>query len=340
MNNNIDWANIGFSYRPTEYRYSRKYVNGAWQEGGLIKDDILHISECAGVIQYAQTGFEGMKVYTTKDGRIVTFRPELNAKRLQDTCDRLIMPKIEVEDFVKAVDELVLSIKDMVPPYGSGATLYLRPFIYGSGIVIGIKPAPEYEFRIFGTPVGPYFKGDIKPLRLTVSPYDRAAPAGSGNIKAGLNYAMSIYPGYVAKNNGFDENMYLDAKTRTFVEETGGANFIFITKDNKLVTPKSDTILPSITRRSIVEVAQTYLGMEVEERPVRFDEISDFVECAICGTAAIMSPVGYVYNDDQVVKFANGTDTMGPVITKLRQTLLDMQLGIIEAPSGWLHEIK
>ncbi|MCI7807496.1 MAG: branched-chain amino acid aminotransferase [Bullifex sp.] len=339
MAKDIDWSSLGFGYIKTDYRYTRAWKDGKWDEGGLTDKAEVTISECAGVLQYAQTGFEGLKVYRTKDGHVVAFRPDLNAERLQNTCKRLIMPQIGTDEFLSALDELIKANLDYVPPFGSGATLYVRPFIFGSGPVIGVKPAPEYEFRMFCTPVGPYFKGGVKPIRLMLSDYDRAAPHGTGNIKAGLNYAMSIYAGEMAHSLGYNENMYLDAATRTYVEETGGANFLFVTKDNKVVTPKSDSILPSITRRSLMVVAKEYLGLEVEERPVRFDEVKDFAECGLCGTAAVISPVGLVHTKDGDICFPSGMEEMGPVISKLRETLTGIQMGEIEAPEGWIHRI-
>lgn len=336
---NIDWSSLSFAYMPTDYRFVAHYKDGAWDEGKLVKDACCTMSESAGVLQYAQTCFEGLKAYTTKDGDIVTFRPDLNAKRLQDSADRLLMPQVPTEMFLRALDEVVKANAAWVPPYGTGATLYIRPFLFGCGPVIGVAPAPEYEFRMFVTPVGPYFKGGIKPLRLLLSQYDRAAPHGTGHIKAGLNYAMSLYPGYVAKHQGYAENMYLDAATRTHVEETGGANFLFVTKDNKIVTPKSDTILPSITRRSLVYVAEHYLNMEVEERPVNYTELKDFQECGLCGTAAVISPVGGVDTPDGRISFASGMEEMGPVCAKLREVLTGIQMGEIEAPEGWIRKI-
>ncbi len=340
MGKNIDWENLGFDYLPTEKRFVANYKDGAWDEGGLIDDANITMSECACVLQYAQTCFEGMKAYTTEDGRVVIFRPHLNAQRMIDTCKRLEMPVFPEDKFVEAVAETVKANIDMVPPYGSGASLYIRPFMFGCGPVIGVAPATEYQFRVFTTPVGPYFKGGAKPITLTVSDYDRAAPHGTGHIKAGLNYAMSLYPTQEAHRNGFAENMYLDAATRTKVEETGGANFIFITKDGKLVTPKSDSILPSITRRSIMYVAEHYLGMEVEHREVLFDEVKDFAECGLCGTAAVISPVGKIYNHGEEICFPSGMDEMGPTIKKLYDTLTGIQMGRIEAPEGWIYEVK
>ena len=256
---NIDWSNLGFGYIKTDYRYVSNYKDGSWDEGTLTTDDTVTISECAGVLQYAQTVFEGMKAYTTEDGHIVTFRPDLNAERMVNSAKRLEMPVFPEDRFVQAVVDTVKANAAFVPPYGSGATLYIRPYMFGSNPVIGVKPADEYQFRVFATPVGPYFKGGVKPLTIRVSDFDRAAPHGTGHIKAGLNYAMSLHAIVDAHNQGFDENMYLDAATRTKVEETGGANFLFVTKDNTVVTPKSNSILPSITRRSLIYVAEHYL---------------------------------------------------------------------------------
>ncbi|HJD26298.1 MAG TPA: branched-chain amino acid aminotransferase [Candidatus Blautia intestinipullorum] len=337
---NIDWGNLGFGYVQTDYRYVSDFKDGSWDEGRLTKDANVVINECAGVLQYAQTVFEGMKAYTTEDGRIVTFRPDLNAERMENSAKRLEMPVFPKDRFVQAVIDTVKANAAYVPPYGSGATLYIRPYMFGSNPVIGVKPADEYQFRVFTTPVGPYFKGGIKPLTICVSDFDRAAPHGTGHIKAGLNYAMSLHAIMEAHRNGYDENMYLDAATRTKVEETGGANFLFITKDNKVVTPKSGSILPSITRRSLVYVAEHYLGLEVEEREVYFDEVKDFAECGLCGTAAVISPVGKIVNHGQEICFPSGMDEMGPVTRKLYDTLTGIQMGRIEAPEGWIQEIK
>ena len=340
MAKDIDWGNLGFEYTATDYRYVSNWKDGAWDKGELITDPIVHMSECAGVLQYSQSVFEGLKAYRTKDGRVVTFRPDLNAERLQNSARRLVIPEISTEQFIDAVDQLVKANIDYVPPYGSGATLYIRPFIYGNGPVIGVAPAPTYEFRMICMPVGPYFKGGVKPIALTVPDYDRAAPHGTGNIKAGLNYAMSLYAGMEAHANGYAENLYLDPATRTKVEETGGANLLFVTKDNKLVTPKSDSILPSITRRSMVYVAEHYLGMEVEQREVLFSEVPDFVECGLCGTAAVVSPVGKIVDHGKEICLPSGMNESGPVMKKLYETLTGIQMGTIEAPEGWIHEIK
>ena len=337
---NIDWSNLGFQYVETDKRYVSNYKNGAWDEGVLTSDATVTISECACVLQYAQTCFEGLKAYTTEDGRIVCFRPDLNASRLKDSAARLQMPTFPEDRFVDAVCQVVKANAAYVPPYGSGATLYIRPYMFGSNAVIGVKPADEYQFRVFATPVGPYFKGGAKPITIRVSDFDRAAPHGTGHIKAGLNYAMSLYAIVDAHNKGFDENMYLDPGTRTKVEETGGANFLFVTKDGKIVTPKSSSILPSITRRSLVYVAKEYLGLQVEEREVFFDEVKDFAECGLCGTAAVISPVGKINDHGKEICFPSGMDEMGPITKKLYDTLTGIQMGRLEAPEGWIKEIE
>ena len=339
MGKNIDWSNLGFGYVKTDYRYVSNFKNGAWDEGTLSTDDMVTISECACVLQYAQTVFEGMKAYTTEDG-IVVFRPDLNAERMENSAKRLEMPVFPKDRFVDAIVKLVEANADYVPPYGSGATLYIRPYMFGTNAVIGVKPADEYQFRAFCTPVGPYFKGGVKPITIRVSDFDRAAPRGTGHIKAGLNYAMSLHAIMDAHRQGFDENMYLDPATRTKVEETGGANFLFVTKDNKVVTPKSDSILPSITRRSLVYVAKEYLGLEVEEREVYFDEVKDFAECGLCGTAAVISPVGKIVDHGKEICMPSGMTEMGPVTKKLYETLTGIQMGRLEAPEGWIKVIR
>ena len=336
---NIDWENLSFAYMPVDKSFVSNYKDGAWDDGVLTSDHTITLSECAGVLQYAQTVFEGLKAYTTEDGHIVTFRPDLNAERLQQSAARLEIPVVSTEKFLDALDQVVKANAAYVPPYGSGATLYIRPYIFGSSSVIGVKPADEYQFRILCTPVGPYFKGGAKPITIKVSDFDRAAPHGTGNIKAGLNYAMSLHAIVTAHAEGYDENMYLDAATRTKVEETGGANFIFVTKDNKVVTPKSDSILPSITRRSLITVAKDYLGLEVEEREVYFDEVKDFAECGLCGTAAVISPVGKIVDHGKEIVFPAGMEKMGPVTQKLYETLTGIQMGRLEAPEGWIRKM-
>ena len=337
---NLDWANLDFSYRKTDKRYVSNYRNGAWDEGQLIGDDRVVINECAGVLQYSQSCFEGLKAYTTEDGHIVAFRPDMNAQRMENSAKRLEIPVFPKERFVEAVIQTVRANASYVPPYGFGATLYVRPYVFGSGPVIGVAPSPEYQFRILTTPVGPYFKGGVRSLTLTVSDFDRAAPNGTGHIKAGLNYAMSLHAIVTAHKDGYDENLYLDPATRTKVEETGGANVVFVTKDRKVVTPKSNSILPSITRLSLLHIAKEYLGLTVEEREVRFSEVKDFAECGLCGTAAVISPVGKIVDHGNEIVFPDSRQGMGPVTKKLYDTLIGIQMGRIEAPKGWIQVVE
>ena len=339
----LDWGNLSFDYMPTDYSYVCDFKNGEWEEGGLTTDHSIQLSECAGIFHYCQEVFEGLKAYTTEDGDIVCFRPDLNAKRMSDSAERLCMPSFPEDKFIEAVKEVVKANAAWVPPYGSGATLYVRPFMIATGIVIGVSPATEYQFRILVTPVGPYFKGGDTAVTLGISKYDRAAPHGTGNIKAGLNYAMSIKAGVEAHAAGYAENLYLDSESRTYVEETGGANILFVDKAGNLVVPQShtDSILPSVTRRSLVTVAKDMLGMNVIERPVKFDEVlaGDFVECGLCGTAAVISPVGHIEGEGVDVEFPDGAVTSGPVMKKLRETLTAIQSGKIEGPAGWVVKI-
>lgn len=336
---NIDWKNLGFGYYKTDKRFVSNYKDGKWDEGALIEDENVVLNESAGVLQYAQTCFEGMKAYTTIDGHVVVFRPDLNAKRMYETAQRLEMAPFPEDKFIEAVKEVVKANLKYVPPYGTGASLYLRPYMFGSSPVMGVKPAEEYQFRIFASPVGPYFKGGAKPITLKVSDFDRAAPNGTGHVKAGLNYAMSLHAIVTAHKEGYDENLYPDALTRTKVEETGGANFFFVTKDNKVITPKSNTILPSITRRSLMYVAKEYLGLETEERDIYLTELEDMAECGLCGTAAVISPVGKIVDHGKEICFPSGMEEMGPVSKKLYDTLTGIQSGRIEAPEGWIVRI-
>ncbi|MDD5922599.1 MAG: branched-chain amino acid aminotransferase [Eubacteriales bacterium] len=336
----IDWGNIPFDYMVTDYRYVSMYEDGKWDDGVLTGDATIKLSECAGVLQYAQEVFEGLKAYETVDGKIVTVRPDLNAERIYNSAIRLEMPPFPKERFIDAVEQVVRANAAWVPPYGSGATLYIRPFEFGFDSVIGVKPSDVYQFRMFTTPVGPYFKGRVRPIAVKITDYDRAAPHGTGGIKAALNYAMSLKAIMEAHREGYSENFYLDPATRTYIQETGGANIIFITKDHKFVTPKSDSILPSVTRRSLEVVAKDYMGMEVEERPVALAEVPDFVEVGVCGTAAVIAPVGEIHDHGNVIHVPSGMDEIGPVLKEMRETLTGIQMGTIKAPEGWIHEVK
>ena len=336
---NLDWENIGFAYRETDWRYVAAYKNGCWEEGHLTADSRICLNECAGIFQYCQEVFEGLKAYTTVNGEIVAFRPDQNAERMMESARGMDMPPFPKERLLKALDEVVRANAAWVPPYGSGASLYIRPYMFASSPVLGVKPAEEYQFRMFCTPVGPYFKGGIRPLTICLSEYDRAAPRGTGHLKAGLNYAMSLHAYVEAHKNGFDENMFLDSATRTYVEETGGANFLFVTKNGEIVTPQSPSILPSITRRSMIDVAKYYLGLKVTERPVAVSELENFAECGLCGTAAVICPVGRIVRKDKTIEFPSGMEEMGPVTRKLYETLKGIQFGELDAPEGWVRRI-
>ena len=342
----IDWGALGFAYQPTDYSYVSNYKDGKWDEGTLTTDHSITLSECAGIFHYCQEVFEGLKAYTTEKGDIVCFRPEQNAKRMANSARRIVMPPFPEDRFVDAVEKVVRANAAWVPPFGSGATLYIRPLMIATGNVIGVKPADEYQFRILVTPVGAYYKGGVKPVKVQVSKYDRAAPHGTGNIKAGLNYAMSLKPTMEAHREGYAENLYLDSESRTYVEETGGANVLFVKEDGTLVVPQShtDSILPSITRRSLVQVAED-LGMTVDQRPVEWAEVKagTFVECGLCGTAAVISPVGEidnkVYGADETVTFPAGYTEIGPVMKKLRETLTGIQSGAVEDKHNWVYTV-
>ena len=339
----LDWGSLDFGYRETSYSYVCNYKNGAWEEGGLTTDHTVTMSECAGILHYCQEVFEGLKAYTAENGDIVCFRPDMNAERMAGSAKRLVMPPFPEDKFIGAVKMVVEANKDWVPPFGSGATLYVRPYMFATGVVIGVKPADEYQFRILVTPVGPYFKGGDTAITITVAEFDRAAPRGTGDIKAGLNYAMSLHPYEAAHAAGYSENLYLDSETRTYVEETGGANVLLVDKQGNLVVPQSATnsILPSITRRSLVQVGKD-LGMNVIERPVKYAELvaGDFVECGLCGTAAVISPVGRIESEKYgSVTFVDGAETSGPVMRKLRETLTGIQTGKLEDVHGWITKI-
>lgn len=337
---NLDWANIGFQYRETEKRYVSNWKDGAWDDGELTGDSRVVLNESAGILQYCQQVFEGLKAYSWEDGSIVCFRPELNAERIYESAKRMEMPPFPKERFLDAVDKVIRANEDWVPPYGSGASLYLRPYEFASGVVIGVKPADEYQFRIFATPVGPYYKGGATPISLQVSDFDRAAPRGTGAVKAGLNYAMSLHPSVMAHAAGYAENLYLDAASRSYVEETGGSNVIFVDEEGSLVIPKSPSILPSITRRSVAYVAEHYLHIKVVERPVRIEELLGFRECGLCGTAAVISPVGRIVNKTEEINFPSGMESAGAVISEIYETLTGIQNGRIDAPEGWIHHVR
>lgn len=332
---NLDWKTLGFSYLKTDFRYVSRYKDGNWDDGALVEDNRLYIEECATALHYGQQSFEGLKAYTTKDGKVQLFRPDQNAKRMNLSADRLLMPHIPEEKFIDACVQVVKANMKWVPPYGTGATLYLRPMLIGVGENIGVKPAPEYIFAVFCMPVGAYFKGGMTPVNFITSEFDRAAPHGTGAAKVGGNYAGSLYPHQLAVEKGFADCIYLDPATHTKIEEVGAANFFGITKDNKFITPKSPSILPSITKYSLMHVAKEYLGMEVYERDVLIDNLDEFAEAGACGTAAVISPIGGISHGEKMHVFYSETE-VAPVTKKLYETLTGIQFGEVEAPEGWL----
>ena len=335
---NIDWENLGFTYIKTDYRFISYWKDGKWDDGEMTTDNKVHISEGSPVLHYGQSCFEGMKAYRTKDGSINLFRPDENAKRMINSCQRLLMPEFPVEKFVEAAKAVVKANEKWVPPYNTGSTLYLRPYLMGVGDNIGVSPATEYIFSIFAMPVGPYFKGGLTPTNFIVSDYDRAAPHGTGAAKVGGNYASSLLPGKEAHDRNFSDCIYLDPATHTKIEEVGSANFFGITKDNRFVTPKSPSILPSITKYSLLYLAEHHLGMQVEEGEVYIDKLDEFSEAGACGTAAVISPIGGIQHGDNFHVFYSETE-VGPVTRKLYEELTGIQFGDIEAPEGWIVKV-
>ncbi len=338
-NANIDWSKLGFAYIKTDLRYISKWKDGKWDEGKLVEDNKLSISEGSTALHYGQECFEGLKAYSTKEGKIQLFRPDQNAKRMKSSCERVLMPEVPEEKFIDACIQVVKANKHYVPPYGTGATLYLRPFVIGVGDGIGVKPAPEYIFCVFCMPVGPYFKGGMAPVNFMVSGYDRAAPYGTGAAKVGGNYAGSLLPHEEAVKKGFADCIYLDPETHTKIEEVGAANFFGITHDDKFVTPISPSILPSITKYSLIHLAKEYMNMEVEERDVHIDKLDEFKEAGACGTAAVITPIGGIEYKGNFHVFYSEKE-VGPTTKKLYETLYGIQLGDVEAPEGWIVEVK
>nr|WP_315542341.1 branched-chain amino acid aminotransferase [uncultured Aggregatibacter sp.] len=339
MSDLLDWKNLGFSYIKTDYRFIARWKDGKWDNGELTTDSTLHIHEGSTALHYGQQCFEGLKAYRCKDGSINLFRPDQNAKRMQNTCDRLLMPHVPTELFIRACKEVVKANEKWVAPYGTGATLYLRPFVIGVGENIGVRPAPEYLFCVFCCPVGAYFKGGMKPSNFLVTDYDRAAPHGTGGVKVGGNYAASLLPHELAAKRQFADAIYLDPKTHTKIEEVGAANFFGITRDNKFITPRSDSILPSITKYSLLHLAKERLGMETIEGDVYINELDKFAEAGACGTAAVISPIGGIQYGDDFHVFYSETE-VGPITKRLYDELTGIQFGDVEAPEGWIVKVE
>ncbi|PMY61596.1 MULTISPECIES: branched-chain amino acid aminotransferase [Pseudomonas] len=337
-NESINWDKLGFDYIKTDKRYLSHWRNGEWDTGTLTEDNVLHISEGSTALHYGQQCFEGLKAYRCKDGSINLFRPDQNAARMQRSCARLLMPQVSTEQFVEACKQVVRANERFIPPYGTGGALYLRPFVIGVGDNIGVRTAPEFIFSIFAIPVGAYFKGGLTPHNFLISTYDRAAPQGTGAAKVGGNYAASLMPGSEAKKKHFADCIYLDPLTHSKIEEVGSANFFGITVDNKFVTPKSPSVLPGITRLSLIELAKTRLGLEVIEGDVLIDKLSDFKEAGACGTAAVITPIGGIEYQDKLHVFYSEKE-VGPITQKLYKELTGVQTGDVEAPAGWIVKV-
>ena len=335
---NLDWNNLGFSYIKTDYRYISYYKDGQWDNGALVEDNVLHISEASTALHYGQQAFEGLKAYRCQDGSINLFRPDQNAARFARSCTRLLMPEFPQERFVEAIKEVVRANAEWIPPYGTGGSLYIRPLMIGVGDTIGVSPAPEYIFTVFVMPVGAYFKGGLTPTSFVVSEYDRAAPVGTGAAKVGGNYAASLLPGKEAKKRQFSDCIYLDPLTHTKIEEVGAANFFGITKNNQFITPYSPSILPSITKYSLLWLAEHRLGMSVKEADVYVDRLDEFAEAGACGTAAVISPIAGIQNGDDYHVFYSETE-VGPVTRRLYDELVGIQYGDVESPEGWIQKV-
>lgn len=335
----IQWENLGFGYIDTGKSFRAYYKDGQWSEGKIETSKYMTISEASPVFHYGQACFEGLKAYRTKEGEIQLFRPDCNADRMIQSAERLLMTPYPKEAFIKAVHEIVRANADWVPPYESGATLYIRPFLIGVGDVVGIKPAEEYIFSIFVTPVGPYFKGGLQPSKFLISDFDRAAPNGTGAVKVGGNYAAGNLASKAVKDKGYADAIFLDPATKTKIEEVGSANFFAITKDQRFVTPQSPSILPSITKYSLLELARERLKLEAVETDVYLSDLSEFIEAGAMGTAAVISPIGSITHGERDYVFHSETE-VGPITRRLYNELVGIQFGDVEAPAGWIQKVE
>ena len=329
----LDWANLSFGYMPTDYNVRCYYRNGSWGEVEVCSDEYLKMHMAATCLHYGQEAFEGLKAYRGADGKVRVFRMKDNAERLQRTCRGILMPEFPVEKFEEMVKKVVRLNQEYIPTYESGATLYIRPLLIGTGPQVGVRPATEYAFIIFVTPVGPYFKGGFhsNPY-IIMREFDRSAPLGTGTYKVGGNYASSLKANSIAHERGYASEFYLDAKEKKYIDECGAANFFGI-KNNTYITPKSTSILPSITNKSLMQLAED-LGMTVEQRPVGEEELSTFEEAGACGTAAVISPISYIDDSETGKRYSFG-DTPGPWSTKLYNKLRGIQYGTEPDVHGW-----
>ncbi len=338
-----NWSELGFKYRYCPNRYSATFKDGSWGEITHSTEPTITLHEGATSLHYSQQCFEGMKANRAKDGRILLFRPELNCQRMNETATRLCMPSVPKELFISAIEKAVASNAEFIPPYGSNASLYIRPLLIGIGENIGVHPAPEYLFRVFVTPVSLYYKpGQLKPLVLKVAEADRAAPRGIGHFKAGSNYSPALYHQIKARSEGADDLLFLDPTHNRYIEEAGTANILVYFKDKTFATPKADTILPSITRRSAMDIAAKILKLKTEERAIDFyKEQINIDELASCGTAAVISPIGQVV-DSKGAKFSfyDQGRSAGPVMSEIRNILTSIQDGSREDLFGWTWTVK
>ena len=337
---NLDWANLSFGYRPTDYNVRCTYRNGKWGEIEISSSETINLHIAATCLHYGQEAFEGLKAYRCKDGHIRVFRPEENAARLQSTCRGILMPELPTENFVEMVKKVVLLNERFVPPYESGATLYVRPLLIGTSAQVGVHPATEYTFLIFTTPVGPYFKGGFATNKYVIArDHDRSAPLGTGIYKVGGNYAASLQANKWAHDQGYACEFYLDAKEKKYIDECGAANFFGI-KNNTYVTPKSTSILPSITNKSLIQLAED-LGLKVERRPIPEEELETFEEAGACGTAAVISPISEIDDPEIGKKYVIAKDGKpGPISAKLYHKLIAIQYGEEPDTHKWVTIVK
>ncbi|WP_423130258.1 branched-chain amino acid aminotransferase [Gaoshiqia sp. Z1-71] len=335
---NLDWKNIGFGYRKTDFNVRSYYKNGEWSPLEVSDSEYINLHMAATCLHYGQEAFEGLKAFMGKDGKVRIFRMTDNARRMQSSSDGILMAHVPVDLFTEAVALAVKKNLDFVPPYGSGASLYIRPLLIGSSPEIGVKAASEYLFMVFVMPVGPYFPEGFKPTDLAIMrQYDRAAPQGTGKYKVGGNYAASLVAGKKAKAGGYSAVLYLDSRERKYIDECGPANF-FAIKDNTYITPMSDSILPSITNMSLMQLAED-MGLKVERRKIPVEELADFEEVGACGTAAVISPVKRIYDADLDKEYLYGTEP-GKWSTKLYDKLRAIQNGDEPDPYGWVHIVE
>jgi branched-chain amino acid aminotransferase len=336
---NLDWGNLPFDYIKTNCHLEYVYKDGKWDEGRVVEEDTVNLHISSTCLHYGQEAFEGLKVFESKDGRALCFRPDENAKRMQRTAEKIYLQPVPEEMFLNAVTRITVLNKEFIPPHGSGAALYVRPLLIGITGTIGVKPSKEYMFLVFCTPVGPYFKSGLNPVKLMVEEtVDRAAPLGVGDVKVGGNYAAGLRASAGAKKKGFNEVLYLDAKEKKYIDESGATNFFGITKDGKYVTPGSNTILPSITNMSVKQLARD-MGITVEERDIPVEELLEFAETGCCGTAAIITPVEAIGWRNEMIQYLKEGEVCGPQSRKLYDMLTGIQAGDIEDKYGWVREI-